>query len=401
MLILLILNIGLYLNIIKQKMALNTEIDLERKQPLQGKEGWRLQFTVDTYRAIIDDLKSATDEGVTSVLATGGTQGGGTGDVSISLTNTGVTPGTYTSANITVDEQGRISFASDGSAAASAGTSNEHQVTDNAGGFVTSILQETGGQIGVGGVTTSAVFALDSVTDKGFTLPTMTVAQRTAIASPIAGLQVHTEDGTDSIPYYNHSVDGWIPVGRYAGNPQNVAGSKNGQLMGSNLDGELVPIRLVGSGSFIYPTNSSGNYATNSVNLGSTNYNFLYGYFNRTYVNQIWIGGTATGVITATSGTGGGIRFSSNSGAITNNLMKLHGETAYKGLSVRDTDIASADRIEATAVMELQSTTRGFLPPRMTTVEMNTIATPATGLMIYDETTNQWMGYNGTSWRLG
>jgi hypothetical protein len=39
----------------------------------------------------------------------------------------------------------------------SAGTSNEHQVTDNAGGFVTSILQETGGQIGVGGVTTSAV----------------------------------------------------------------------------------------------------------------------------------------------------------------------------------------------------------------------------------------------------
>lgn len=116
-------------------MALNTEIDLERKQPLQGREGWRLNFTVDTYRAIIEDLKSATDEGVTSVIATGGTQGGGTGDVSISLTNTGVTPGTYTTANITVDEQGRISFASNGSAAASDGTSNEFQITDNSGGF--------------------------------------------------------------------------------------------------------------------------------------------------------------------------------------------------------------------------------------------------------------------------
>jgi hypothetical protein len=48
--------------------------------------------------------------------------------------------------------------------------------------------------------------------------------------------------------------------------------------------------------------------------------------------------------------------------------------------------------------MDLTSTTRGFLPPRMTTVEMNNIATPATGLMIYDITTNQWMGYDGTSW---
>ena len=122
--------------------------------------------------------------------------------------------------------------------------------------------------------------------------------------------------------------------------------------MGSNLDGELVPIRLVGASSNIYPTNSSGNYVTNSVNLGSTSYNFLYGYFNRTYVNQVWIGGNAFGIITASSGgPGGGMRFSSNSGSLTNNFMKLHGETAYKGLSVRDTDIASIDRIEATAVM--------------------------------------------------
>ena len=111
----------------------------------------------------------------------------------------------------------------------SVGTSNEFQITDNAGGFVASILQETGGQIGIGGVTTSSVFALDSITDKGFTLPTTTVAQRTAIAAPIAGLQVHTEDGTDSIPYYNHSVDGWIPVGRYSGNPSTGTGAKMGK----------------------------------------------------------------------------------------------------------------------------------------------------------------------------
>ena len=54
--------------------------------------------------------------------------------------------------------------------------------------------------------------------------------------------------------------------------------------------------------------------------------------------------------------------------------------------------------MEETAILQLDSTTRGFLPPRMTTTEMNTIASPATGLIIYDITTNQWMGYDGTSW---
>ncbi len=53
---------------------------------------------------------------------------------------------------------------------------------------------------------------------------------------------------------------------------------------------------------------------------------------------------------------------------------------------------------DASAILDITSTTKGLLPPRMTTVQMNAIASPATGLMIYDTTTNQWMGYNGTSW---
>ena len=70
------------------------------------------------------------------------------------------------------------------------------------------------------------------------------------------------------------------------------------------------------------------------------------------------------------------------------------------GVAVRD-DGASFNNsvnIDASAILDLTSTTRGFLPPRMTSVEMNAISSPATGLMIYDTTTNQWMGYDGTSW---
>jgi hypothetical protein len=50
------------------------------------------------------------------------------------------------------------------------------------------------------------------------------------------------------------------------------------------------------------------------------------------------------------------------------------------------------------AVLEVNSTTQGFLPPRMTTTQKNAIATPAAGLQVYDTTLNQMSYYNGSSW---
>jgi hypothetical protein len=52
----------------------------------------------------------------------------------------------------------------------------------------------------------------------------------------------------------------------------------------------------------------------------------------------------------------------------------------------------------ASAMLEIQSTTRGFLPPRMTTTQKNAIASPATGLVVYDSTTNKLCCYNGSTW---
>lgn len=54
--------------------------------------------------------------------------------------------------------------------------------------------------------------------------------------------------------------------------------------------------------------------------------------------------------------------------------------------------------IDPSAIVELDSTTSGFLPPRMTTTQMNAISTPAEGLMIYATDTHKWMGWDGTSW---
>lgn len=53
---------------------------------------------------------------------------------------------------------------------------------------------------------------------------------------------------------------------------------------------------------------------------------------------------------------------------------------------------------QLSAVLEASSTTRGFLPPRMTTTQKNAISSPAAGLMVYDTTLSTMSFYNGVSW---
>jgi hypothetical protein len=50
------------------------------------------------------------------------------------------------------------------------------------------------------------------------------------------------------------------------------------------------------------------------------------------------------------------------------------------------------------AALAVNGTSKGFLPPRMTTTQKNAISTPASGLMVYDTDTNKLCCYNGTSW---
>jgi hypothetical protein len=72
-------------------------------------------------------------------------------------------------------------------------------------------------------------------------------------------------------------------------------------------------------------------------------------------------------------------------------------------LSVNTTGIVASTSAYSTstasAVLEANSTTQGFLPPRMTTTQINAIASPATGLEVYNTTLNCPCFYNGTSWR--
>jgi hypothetical protein len=67
----------------------------------------------------------------------------------------------------------------------------------------------------------------------------------------------------------------------------------------------------------------------------------------------------------------------------TGNLLLQNGGTF--------TDITSAR-------LAVNSTTQGFLPPRMTTTQKNAIASPAVGLVVYDTTLNKLCVRGASAW---
>jgi len=79
-----------------------------------------------------------------------------------------------------------------------------------------------------------------------------------------------------------------------------------------------------------------------------------------------------------------------------NTCAVVNGVGAQRGLIVSDD--ATTLTIVNTAALQINSTLRGFLPPRMTTAQKNAIATPATGLVVYDTTLNKLALYTGAGW---
>lgn len=55
----------------------------------------------------------------------------------------------------------------------------------------------------------------------------------------------------------------------------------------------------------------------------------------------------------------------------------------------------------ASALMTMNSTTKGLLIPKMTTTQRDAISSPATGLAVYDNTVNSNSLYDGTRWTYG
>ncbi|MEO8146106.1 MAG: hypothetical protein ABI723_00650 [Bacteroidia bacterium] len=54
---------------------------------------------------------------------------------------------------------------------------------------------------------------------------------------------------------------------------------------------------------------------------------------------------------------------------------------------------------DASSLLDLTSTDKGLLVPRMTTAQRTGISLPATGLLVYDATLNTFYYFDGTQWK--
>jgi hypothetical protein len=69
-------------------------------------------------------------------------------------------------------------------------------------------------------------------------------------------------------------------------------------------------------------------------------------------------------------------------------------KNTYAQLGINATNAAPNSR----AMLDVESTSKGVLIPRMTTTQRNTIASPPAGLMIYNSTDNKYNYINGVNW---
>ncbi len=82
--------------------------------------------------------------------------------------------------------------------------------------------------------------------------------------------------------------------------------------------------------------------------------------------------------------------FMEDTDAVTNYGYRIRMNVKTGILTVLDSTAAGAfAAFDASAILKLSSTTRGFLPPVMTTTQRDAIGTPTAGLVIYNSTTNK------------
>lgn len=91
----------------------------------------------------------------------------------------------------------------------------------------------------------------------------------------------------------------------------------------------------------------------------------------------------------------GGNGISINNDTINNTVWLVTGANA-----TRDTGSVGigTHNPDPSAILDLSSTDKGFLPPRMTATQMNSILNPADGLIVYNTTDSMLQYYNGICW---
>jgi len=81
-------------------------------------------------------------------------------------------------------------------------------------------------------------------------------------------------------------------------------------------------------------------------------------------------------------------------GSLSSNIHQFTGSLSVSGSSTLSGKLSINTPTAASAIMEVTSTTQGFLPPRMTTTQRDAISSPDTGLQIFNTTRGYYEYYD-------
>ena len=215
----------------------------------------------------------------------------------------------------------------------------------------------------------SAMLDIQS-TSKGLLIPRMNFIEMYSISNPAVGLLVYC---TTDNNFYFYSSGNWHKVVGSEDDDWTLDGndmySNNSGLMGigttnflpthkltiENSESSLV-LRLIGDGSF-------GENA--KLNFGDGDYVYLHEFFD----DKLLMYG------------GGGLALASNYNIeVQSGYGNIQVYIPQGTMSIKDDPSAG----EASAVLDVNSSTKGMLIPRMTTEQISNISNPADGLQVYN-----------------